>query len=65
VYVADLMPTLFWTDAMFVISQDILAGKLKGEESGEIAAEDTEKWKQQNPDMVENYTIWGQDLEVA
>ena len=65
VYVADLMPTLFWTDAMFVISQDILSGKLKGEESGEIAAQVTEKWKNQNPDMVENYTTWGQDLAVA
>ena len=25
VYIADLMPTLFWTDAMFVASQKILA----------------------------------------
>jgi ABC-type glycerol-3-phosphate transport system substrate-binding protein len=65
VYVADLMPTLFWTDAMFVISQDILGGKLKGEESGEIAAQVTEKWKNQNPDLVENYTTWGQDLATA
>ena len=24
VYIADLMPTLFWTDAMFVASQKIL-----------------------------------------
>jgi raffinose/stachyose/melibiose transport system substrate-binding protein len=65
VYVADLMPTLFWTDAMFVISQDILGGKLKGSESGEIAAQVTEKWKKQNPDLVENYTAWGQDLAAA
>jgi raffinose/stachyose/melibiose transport system substrate-binding protein len=65
VYIADLMPTLFWTDAMFAISQDILSGKLKGEESGEIAAQVTEKWKNQNPDLVENYTTWGQDLAAA
>ena len=64
-YIADLMPTLFWTDAMFVISQDVLAGKLQAEESGEIAAEVTEKWKKQNPDLVENYTTWGQDLASA
>jgi raffinose/stachyose/melibiose transport system substrate-binding protein len=63
VYVADLMPTLFWTDAMFTISQDILGGKLKGEESGKIAADVTEKWKKQNPDLVEKYTTWGKDLE--
>jgi raffinose/stachyose/melibiose transport system substrate-binding protein len=65
VYIADLMPTLFWTDAMFAISQDILGGKLRGEESGEIAAQVTEKWKKQNPDLVENYTTWGQDLAAA
>jgi ABC-type glycerol-3-phosphate transport system substrate-binding protein len=64
VYVADLMPTLFWTDAMFKISQDILGGKLKGEESGKIAADVTEKWKKQNPDLVEKYTTWGKDLEA-
>jgi ABC-type glycerol-3-phosphate transport system substrate-binding protein len=64
VYIADLMPTLFWTDAMFKISQDILGGKLQGSESGAVAAEVTEKWKQQNPDLVEKYTIWGKDLEA-
>ena len=26
VYIADLMPTQFWTDAMFVASQKILGG---------------------------------------
>ena len=65
VYVADMMPSLFWTDAMFVISQDILSGKLQGADSGAVAAQVTQKWKDQNPDMVENYTIWGQDLELA
>ncbi|MBI1880382.1 MAG: extracellular solute-binding protein [Chloroflexi bacterium] len=62
VYVADLMPTLFWTDAMFVASQKILAGELTGEASGDLAHDVTEKWKSQNPDMVENYTKWGKDL---
>lgn len=64
VYVADLMPTLFWTDAMFKISQDVLGGKLQGSESGAVAAQVTEKWKQQNPDLVEKYTTWGKDLEA-
>ena len=64
VYIADLMPTLFWTDAMFVASQKILAGELTGEASGDLAQEVTEKWKSQNPDMVENYTKWGKDLSA-
>jgi raffinose/stachyose/melibiose transport system substrate-binding protein len=65
VYVADLMPTLFWTDAMFVASQKILSGNLTGEQSGDLAHDVTEKWKKQNPDLVENYTKWGADLKVA
>ena len=65
VYIADLMPTLFWTDAMFVNSQRILGGKSTGEQAGELAAEVTEKWKKQNPDLLENYKKWSEDLASA
>jgi raffinose/stachyose/melibiose transport system substrate-binding protein len=65
VYIADLMPGLFWTDAMFVISQKILGGSMKGEESGDYAAKITQKWKRQNPDQVKHYTTWGKDLKSA
>ena len=64
-YVADLMPTLFWTDAMFVNSQKILAGEMTGEEAGQNAQDVSEKWVQQNPDLVENYKIWAGDLASA
>jgi len=63
--VADLMPTLFWTDAMFVISQKILGGSMKGAQSGELADTITKKWKKQNPDEVKHYTTWGKDLKTA
>jgi hypothetical protein len=56
------MPTKFWTDAMFIASQKILAGDMTGEQAGDLAHDVTETWKKQNPDMVENYTKWGQDL---
>src|SRR5207244_2733502 len=36
VYIADLMPTKFWTDAMFVASQKILAGTMTGKEAGDL-----------------------------
>ena len=65
VYIADLMPGLFWTDAMFVISQKILGGSMKGAESGDYAAKITQKWKKQNPDQVKHYTTWGTDLKKA
>ena len=62
VYIADLMPTKFWTDAMFVASQKILGGTMTGAQAGELAHKVTDTWKKQNPDMVSNYKTWGQDL---
>jgi multiple sugar transport system substrate-binding protein len=62
VYIADLMPTKFWTDAMFVASQKILSGTMTGAQAGELAHTVTDTWKKQNPDMVQNYKTWGQDL---
>jgi ABC-type glycerol-3-phosphate transport system substrate-binding protein len=65
VYIADLMPTKFWTDAMFVASQKILAGSMTGKEAGDLAHKVADTWKKQNPDMVSNYTTWGKDLSTA
>jgi multiple sugar transport system substrate-binding protein len=62
VYIADMMPTKFWTDAMFVASQKILAGTLTGAKSGDLAAQVTQTWKQQNPLLVHNFTTWGKTL---
>jgi raffinose/stachyose/melibiose transport system substrate-binding protein len=64
-YVPNLMPTLFWSDAMFVASQKILNGTMTGEQAGELAVEITEKWKKRNPDLVENYAKWSDDLADA
>ena len=65
VYIADLMPTKFWTDAMFVISQKILAGDMTGEQSGDLADQVTQTWKKQNPSEVDKYKQWSQDLASA
>ncbi|HZP82192.1 MAG TPA: extracellular solute-binding protein [Chthonomonadaceae bacterium] len=62
VYIADLMPTQFWTEAMFVISQKILAGELTGAQSGELAHTVKEKWKSQHPDLALNYARWAKTL---
>ena len=62
-YISNLMPVLFWTDAMFVNSQKIIGGEYNGEQAGENAYAVTQKWKEQNPDMVENYKAWAADLE--
>jgi raffinose/stachyose/melibiose transport system substrate-binding protein len=60
--IEDLMPNKFWTDAMFVASQKIVAGEATGEQAGELAHDVTEAWKAANPDTVNNYAIWGNDL---
>jgi hypothetical protein len=65
VYVADIMPSKFWTDAMFVASQKVLAGTLKGAKSGDLAAQVTQTWKKQNPLLVRNYGTWGKGLGKA
>jgi raffinose/stachyose/melibiose transport system substrate-binding protein len=61
-YIANLMPTMFWKDAMFVISQKILAGEMTGAQSADKAHEITEKWKSQNPDMLGRYRAWAKEL---
>jgi raffinose/stachyose/melibiose transport system substrate-binding protein len=64
VYIPNLMPVLFWTDAMFVASQKILGGDMTGAEAGDLAREVTEKWKRQNPDLVDKYSQWREDLAL-
>jgi ABC-type glycerol-3-phosphate transport system substrate-binding protein len=61
-WIPDLMPVLFWTDAMFVNSQNVIAEGWTGEQCGENAAEVTQRWLEQNPDMVEKYRTWAADL---
>lgn len=60
--IEDLMPNKFWTDAMFVASQQIVAGKLTGEQSGDLAYNVTSAWRTANPDTVNSYAMWGKDL---
>jgi multiple sugar transport system substrate-binding protein len=61
-YLGGLMPVLFWTDASFVNSQKIISGEWNGEQCGQNAQDVTNKWIEQNPDMVEKYTLWTEDL---
>jgi len=63
-YISNLMPTLFWTDAMFVNSQNIISGKFTGEQAGQNAYDVTQKWVQQNPDLAEKYKAWTKEMNV-
>jgi ABC-type glycerol-3-phosphate transport system substrate-binding protein len=58
--IEDLMPLRFWTDAMFVASQKIVAGEMTGQQAGELAHQVTEAWRGSvSPETVNNYAIWG------
>jgi ABC-type glycerol-3-phosphate transport system substrate-binding protein len=61
-YFSDIIPTLFWTDAMFVAGQKIIAGEMAGKEAGDLAAEVAAKWRDQNPDMLANYKRWASSI---
>jgi hypothetical protein len=49
---------------MFVNSQKIIGGEYTAAQAGENAAAVTQKWKEQNPDLVEKYAIWANDLQL-
>ena len=62
--VEDLMPVQFWNEAMFVASQQIVAGQMSGREAGDLAHHVTEAWRSNvSPETVNNYAIWGNALE--
>jgi len=63
-YISNLMPVLFWTDAMFVNSQKIITGEFDGEQAGQNAYDVTQRWLEQNPDLVEKYSTWAADLTL-
>jgi multiple sugar transport system substrate-binding protein len=61
-YIPNLMPVQFWTDAMFVAAQAIVAGEMTGEQAGEQNAGVVQQWRDFNPDLVEKYQQWAEDL---
>ena len=64
-YIANLMPGLFWTDAMFVNAQNIISGEFTGEQAGENAAAVTQRWADQNPDLVEKRLVGAVEPELV
>lgn len=61
-YVPNLMPGLFWTDAMFVSAQEIIAGNMTAEQAGEQNASIAQQWRDLNPDLIENYQTYARGL---
>jgi ABC-type glycerol-3-phosphate transport system substrate-binding protein len=61
-YVANLVPGQFYEQALIPTAQQIVQGAMTGEEAGALASRVVQEWRDFNPDLVENYRKWGQDL---
>ncbi|MBX6321334.1 MAG: extracellular solute-binding protein, partial [Rhodospirillaceae bacterium] len=61
-YLSNLVPGQFYEQALLPAAQQIVQGKITGEQAGELAADVAEQWRDFNPDMVDNYREWAKDL---
>jgi len=43
-------------------AQQVVQGKITGEQAGELAYKVAKEWRDFNPDMVDNYKKWAKDL---
>jgi ABC-type glycerol-3-phosphate transport system substrate-binding protein len=63
-YVSNLVPGQFYEQALLPSAQQVVQGKITGEQAGELAAKVAKEWRDFNPDMVENYKKWAKDLSA-
>jgi raffinose/stachyose/melibiose transport system substrate-binding protein len=61
-YLSNLVPGQFYDQALLPTAQQVVAGKMTGEEAGALAAKVAKEWRDFNPDMVGNYKKWAADL---
>ena len=61
-YLSNLVPGQFYEQALLPTAQQVVEGKITGEQAGELAAKVAKEWRDFNPDMVENYKKWATDL---
>jgi len=64
-WLSVLMPTMFWTDAMFVAGQEILAGRMTAEQAGEQHAAIVQQWRMLNEDLIPNYQVFAASIAAA
>ena len=61
-YLSNLVPGQFYEQALLPSAQQVVEGKITGEQAGELAYKVAKEWRDFNPDMVENYKKWATDL---
>ena len=61
-YLSNLVPGQFYEQALLPSAQQVVEGKITGEQAGELAYNVAKEWRDFNPDIVENYKKWATDL---
>ena len=61
-YLSNLVPGQFYEQALLPTAQQVVEGKITGEQAGELADKVAKEWREFNPDIVENYKKWAADL---
>ena len=61
-YLANMVPGQFYEQALLPAAQQVVEGKITGEQAGDLAYDIAKQWREFNPDMVENYKKWAADL---
>jgi raffinose/stachyose/melibiose transport system substrate-binding protein len=61
-YLSNLVPGQFYEQALLPTAQQVVEGKITGEQAGELAYNIAKEWREFNPDIVENYKKWAADL---
>ena len=63
-YISNVVPGQFYEQALLPAAQQVVQGKITGEQAGELAAKVAKEWRDFNLDMVENYKKWAKDLSA-
>jgi ABC-type glycerol-3-phosphate transport system substrate-binding protein len=61
-YLSNLVPGQFYEQALLPTAQQVVEGKITGEQAGELAYNVAKEWREFNPDIGENYKKWAADL---
>jgi ABC-type glycerol-3-phosphate transport system substrate-binding protein len=62
VYVNEMMPSLVLSDAVNVNTEKAILGTFTPEQCGENAYNVVQKWREQNPDILEKYVVWANSM---
>jgi multiple sugar transport system substrate-binding protein len=61
-FLTNLVPGQCYEQALLPAAQQVVEGKISGEQAGELAYNVAKEWRDFNPDMVESYQKWAVDL---